>query len=157
MCSAHPRAAKPRACQDVVPFHAVAGVSSRMGSIGCAAPAGVTALNGYRNGRGLRAYPRKPTACVSGRGGSIAPGHAASVNRARGLQARYPCGRGHRRKQGFRAGYAFLEMGEASGAHQHQAFGVSGPGVFHSSVWRSGTHVDKQAVQPSATAVCGIA
>ena len=145
-----------RARQDVGPFHAVAGVSARMGSIDCAAPAGVTTLNGYRDGRGLRAYPRKPTACVSGRGGSIAPGHAASVNRARGLQAGYPRGHAHRRKQGIRAGYRFLEKREASESHEHQAFGVSGPGVFHSSVWRSAEHVDKWSAQSSAAAFCAM-
>ncbi len=50
----------------------------------------------------------------------------------------------------------FLEMREAGGSHQHQACGVSGPGGFHSSVWRRAAHVDNRAAQSGATALCAI-
>jgi len=39
-------------------------------------------------------------------------------------------------------------MREAGGAHQHQAFGVTGAGGFHSSVWRSAEHVDNALRNP---------
>ena len=62
--------------------------------------------------------------------------------------------RAHRRKQGIRAGYAFPQMREASGAHQHQGFWRERTSGFHSSVWRSVAHGDKCVPQSNATALC---
>ncbi len=102
---------------------------------------------------------RIPGSPLRASAGAVVPSHWVTqpgANGALGLQAGYPRGHAHRRKQGIRAGYGFLEIREASGSHQHQAFSVSGPGVFHSSVLRRAAHVDKWAAQSSATALCAI-
>ena len=97
---------------------------------------------------------QEAAACISARGGFIATGQRAGAQRARGLQAGYPA---LLRIDGNRVSAPVLEMREGSGAHQHQAFGVSGRGGFPSRVWRSVAHVDNRAEQSRATAVCGIA
>ncbi len=105
LCSALGASGEAASSQDVLPFPcAGAGVSARIGSIELGPARDVTAHNGCRKGYGRRAFPRSRRVCVNERGGSIGPGHAASVNRARALQAGYPRGGTHRRKLGIRAG-----------------------------------------------------
>ncbi len=123
--SAHPRAAEPRACQDVVPFSCGLGASARRGSIGCAQGAGGPSAS--RDAELCACVSQEATACVSAHGGSIAPGHGAGRKARTRVAGRVSRARAHRRKQGIRAGYAFLEMREAGGAHQHQALASVGP------------------------------
>ncbi len=88
LCSAHPRAAEPRACQDVVPFSCGLGVSARRGSIGCAQCAGGASAS----------RDAEPCACVSQEATAwsartVVPSHRAmarGAKRARVLQAGYP-------------------------------------------------------------------
>ncbi len=125
LCSAHPRAAEPRACQDVVPFSRGLGVSARRGSIGCAQ--GARGPSASQDAELCACVSQEATACVSAHGGSIASGHGAGRQARTRVAGRASRARAHRRKQGIRTGYAFLEMREACGAHQHQALASVGP------------------------------
>ena len=146
LCSAHPRAAEPRACHDVVPFSCGLGVSARRGSIGCAQGAGGPSAS--RDAEPCACVSQEATACVSPHGGSIAPGPGAGRQARTRVAGRVSRARAHRRKQGIRTGYAFLEMREG--------VGVRGPDGFHSRVWRSVTNVDNRATQSRPAAVCAI-
>ncbi len=146
------RAAKPRAVKTLFHF-SVRGLQRAHGFHRTGPPWGQRA-RGFAVGMdGVRI----PGSRLRASAGAVVPSHRVTqpgANRTRGLQAVYLRGRAHRRKQGIRAGYGFLEIREGSGSCQHQAFGVSGPGGFHSSVWRSATHVAKRAARCSANALC---
>ncbi len=102
LCSAHPRAAEPRACQDVAPFSCGLGVSARRGSIGCAQGAGGPSAS--RDAEPCACVSQEATACVSAHGGSIAPGHGAGRQARTRVAGRVSRARAHRRKQGIRTG-----------------------------------------------------
>ncbi len=118
LCSAHPRAAEPRACQDVVPSSCGLGVSARRGSIGCAQGAG-----------GSKRVPRCGAVCarIPGSNGVRQRGRWFHRTRPwRGAPSAHACcWPGIPRP--CASGYAFLEMREGSGAHQHQALASVGP------------------------------
>ncbi len=101
------RAAKPRAVKTFFHFHVLARASARA-SVPSNEVQPVTSLRTMVAGRGMGGVRSQEAdcVCVNERGGSIGPGHAASVNRARALQAGYPRGGAHRRKLGIRAGHA---------------------------------------------------
>ncbi len=151
LCSAHPRAAEPRACQDVVPFSCGLGVNAHRGSIGCAQAAGGPSAS--RDAELCACVSQEATACGSAHGGSIAPGPGAGRQARTRVAGRVSRARAHRRRQGIRT--AHVRSGSARGRWSSSAsgFGVSGPGEFHSRVWRSVTHVDKRATQSRAAAV----
>ena len=154
LCSAHPRAAEPRACQDVVPFSCGLGVSARRGSIGCAQGAGGPSAS--RDAELCACVSQEATACVSAHGGSIAPGQGAGRQARTRVAGRVSRARAHRRKQGIRT--AHVRSGNARGRWSSSAsgFGVSGPGEFHSSEWRSAEHVDNGLRCPEPQQFCGI-
>ncbi len=144
----------PRACEDVFPFSWGLGVNARRGSIGCAQGAGGPSAS--RDAELCARVSEEATACVSAHVGSIAPGPGAGRQARTRVAGRVSRARAHRRKQGIRTGYAFLEMREGSGAHQHQAVGVGVPGAFHSRVWRCVADVDNGLRSPEPQQFCGI-
>ncbi len=99
---------------------------------------------------------QEATACVSAHGGSIAPGHGAGRQARTRVAGRVSRARAYRRKQGIRT--AHVRSGNARGRWSSSAsgFGVSGPGEFQSSEWRSAEHVDNGLRSPEPQQFCGI-
>ena len=103
----------------------------------------------------VRAYPRKQRR-ASAR--TVVPSHQAlarGAKRARVLQAGYPA---PVRIDGNRVSARDRASGNAGGKWSSSAsgFGVSGPGEFHSSEWRSAEHVDNGLRSPEPQQFCGI-